>query len=119
MQSFTIFIFLSAALTSALAFPAASGGSTVMSSTARAGAVGCSVSVPTTTGSANETPTANTSHRQIIDVEYQGNTIQITVADECPGCQVDDGIDLTEGVMAALDSNYINDGVIPVVYSFA
>jgi hypothetical protein len=49
----------------------------------------------------------------------QGRTIQVTVQDLCPGCQGANGIDLSEGAMAALDSNYINDGVISVVWSFA
>jgi len=49
----------------------------------------------------------------------QGNTIQVTVQDLCPGCQGEDGIDLTEGAIAALDSNYENDGVIAVNWSFA
>ncbi|KAJ7095643.1 RlpA-like double-psi beta-barrel-protein domain-containing protein-containing protein, partial [Mycena epipterygia] len=50
---------------------------------------------------------------------YQGNTIQVTVEDLCPGCQGEDGIDLAEGAMAALDSNYVNDGEITVNWSFA
>ncbi|KAF7343507.1 hypothetical protein MSAN_01971000 [Mycena sanguinolenta] len=49
----------------------------------------------------------------------QSNTIQVTVQDLCPGCQGANGIDLAEGAMAALDSNYKNDGVISVVWSFA
>ncbi|KAJ6484723.1 RlpA-like double-psi beta-barrel-protein domain-containing protein-containing protein [Mycena sanguinolenta] len=55
---------------------------------------------------------------QTVNVQYQDNTIQVTVQDLCPGCQ-GDNIDLSEGAMAALDPNYINDGVIPVVWSFA
>ncbi|KAF7372502.1 hypothetical protein MVEN_00112100 [Mycena venus] len=43
----------------------------------------------------------------------------VSVQDLCPGCQGANGIDLSEGAMAALDSNYINDGVISVVWSFA
>ncbi|KAF7343561.1 hypothetical protein MSAN_01976600 [Mycena sanguinolenta] len=53
------------------------------------------------------------------NVQYQGNAIQVTVQDLCPGCQGANGIDLAEGAMAALDSNYINDGVISAVWSFA
>ena len=49
----------------------------------------------------------------------QSTTIQVTVQDLCPGCQGANGIDLSEGAMAALDPNYINDGVISVVWSFA
>ncbi|KAF7343511.1 hypothetical protein MSAN_01971400 [Mycena sanguinolenta] len=56
---------------------------------------------------------------QTVNVQYQGNTVQVTVQDLCPGCQGSNGIDLSEGAMAALDSNYINDGVISVVWSFA
>ncbi|KAF7343533.1 hypothetical protein MSAN_01973800 [Mycena sanguinolenta] len=56
---------------------------------------------------------------QTVNVQYQGNTVQVTVQDLCPGCQGANGIDLSEGAMAALDSNYINDGVISVVWSFA
>jgi hypothetical protein len=49
----------------------------------------------------------------------QGRTIQVSVQDLCPGCQGSNGIDFSEGVMTAPDSNYINDGVISVVWSFA
>ncbi|KAJ7323587.1 hypothetical protein DFH08DRAFT_711768 [Mycena albidolilacea] len=38
--------------------------------------------------------------------------------DLCPGCPGANGIDLSEGAMAALDPNYINDGAISVVWSF-
>ncbi|KAJ6484742.1 RlpA-like double-psi beta-barrel-protein domain-containing protein-containing protein [Mycena sanguinolenta] len=60
---------------------------------------------------------------QTVNVQFppapdQGNTVQVTVQDLCPGCQ-GNNIDLSEGAMAALDPNYINDGVIPVVWSFA
>ncbi|KAJ7312742.1 RlpA-like double-psi beta-barrel-protein domain-containing protein-containing protein [Mycena albidolilacea] len=53
-----------------------------------------------------------------ITVQYQSQSIVVTVRDLCPGCQGANGIDLTEGAMAALDSNYINDGVINVVWWF-
>ncbi|KAJ6484825.1 Non-catalytic module family EXPN protein [Mycena sanguinolenta] len=56
---------------------------------------------------------------QTVNVQYQGNTVQVTVQDLCPGCQGANGIDLSEGAMAALDPNYKNDGVISVVWSFA
>ncbi|KAJ7265647.1 hypothetical protein C8J57DRAFT_1511411 [Mycena rebaudengoi] len=49
----------------------------------------------------------------------QGRTIQVSVQDLCPVCQGTYGIELSDGAMAALDSNYINDGVISVVWSFA
>ncbi|KAJ7089020.1 RlpA-like double-psi beta-barrel-protein domain-containing protein-containing protein, partial [Mycena crocata] len=55
---------------------------------------------------------------QTINVEYNGRSISLTVADRCPGCQGDNGIDLSEGAMAALDGNYLNDGVINVNWSF-
>ncbi|KAJ7058346.1 hypothetical protein C8F01DRAFT_990529, partial [Mycena amicta] len=48
----------------------------------------------------------------------QGKSVQVVVQDLCPGCQGADGIDLSEGVMAALDANYIFDGVIEVVWGF-
>ncbi|KAJ6450360.1 RlpA-like double-psi beta-barrel-protein domain-containing protein-containing protein [Mycena sanguinolenta] len=56
---------------------------------------------------------------QTISVSYQGRTIRVVVQDLCPGCQGANGIDLAEGPMAAIDPNFINDGVIPVVWSFA
>ncbi|KAF7343589.1 hypothetical protein MSAN_01979400 [Mycena sanguinolenta] len=58
---------------------------------------------------------------QTIDVQYQGTSIQVTVQDLCEGCAARgaNGLDLAQGAMAALDSNYVNDGVIPVVWSFA
>ncbi|KAJ6596391.1 RlpA-like double-psi beta-barrel-protein domain-containing protein-containing protein, partial [Mycena vulgaris] len=49
---------------------------------------------------------------QTLNVQYHGRTIQVSVQDFCPGCQGANGLDLSEGAMAALDSNYINDGVI-------
>ncbi|KAJ7757619.1 RlpA-like double-psi beta-barrel-protein domain-containing protein-containing protein [Mycena metata] len=51
-------------------------------------------------------------------VQYQGRSITLSVQDLCPGCQGDNGIDLTEGAMAAIDPNYVNDGHINVVWSF-
>ncbi|KAJ6452682.1 RlpA-like double-psi beta-barrel-protein domain-containing protein-containing protein [Mycena vitilis] len=47
-----------------------------------------------------------------------GKSIVVTVQDLCPGCQGTNGIDLSESAMAALDSNYIFDGVITVNWSF-
>jgi hypothetical protein len=49
----------------------------------------------------------------------QGQSIQVIVEDLCPGCQGANGIDLSEGAIAALDLNYPNDGVISVVWCFA
>ncbi|KAF7350861.1 hypothetical protein MSAN_01648200 [Mycena sanguinolenta] len=49
----------------------------------------------------------------------KSKTIQVTVQDLYPGCQGANGIDLSEGAMAALDSTHIKDGVISVVWSFA
>ncbi|KAF7338876.1 hypothetical protein MSAN_02210800 [Mycena sanguinolenta] len=49
----------------------------------------------------------------------KGKTIKVVAQDLCPGCQGANGIDLSEGAIAALDSNYKNDGVISVVWSFA
>ncbi|KAJ7620033.1 hypothetical protein B0H17DRAFT_964802, partial [Mycena rosella] len=45
--------------------------------------------------------------------------IQVTIQELCPGCLGADGIDLSEGTMSALHSNYINDEVIQVVWFFA
>ncbi|KAF7343612.1 hypothetical protein MSAN_01981700 [Mycena sanguinolenta] len=56
---------------------------------------------------------------QMLNVQYQGYTIRVTVQDLCPGCQGVNGISLSEGAMAALDSNYINDEMISVVWYFA
>ncbi|KAF7313091.1 hypothetical protein MKEN_00994900 [Mycena kentingensis (nom. inval.)] len=54
-----------------------------------------------------------------VNVQYKGKTIQVVAQDRCPGCQGANGIDLSEGAMAALDPNYIFDGVINVVWGFA
>ncbi|KAF7343540.1 hypothetical protein MSAN_01974500 [Mycena sanguinolenta] len=58
---------------------------------------------------------------QTVDVQYQGTSIQVTVQDLCEGCasRGANGLDLSQGAMAALDPNYVNDGVISVVWSFA
>ncbi|KAJ7628156.1 RlpA-like double-psi beta-barrel-protein domain-containing protein-containing protein, partial [Mycena polygramma] len=55
---------------------------------------------------------------QTLTVSYQGKSIVVTVQDLCPGCQGTNGIDLSESAMAALDANYIFDGVITVDWSF-
>lgn len=47
-----------------------------------------------------------------------GQSITVTVADLCPDCQGDNGIDLSEAAMALLDSNYVQDGVITVNWAF-
>ncbi|KAF7343624.1 hypothetical protein MSAN_01983000 [Mycena sanguinolenta] len=46
----------------------------------------------------------------------QGKSIPVTVEDLCKGCAARgaNGLDLSQGAMAALDSNYVNDGVISV-----
>ncbi|KAJ7509098.1 Non-catalytic module family EXPN protein [Mycena galericulata] len=54
-----------------------------------------------------------------VTVNYNGASIQVTVKNLCPGCQGSDGIDLSEGAMAALDPNYINDGEITVTWSIS
>ncbi|KAF7343614.1 hypothetical protein MSAN_01982000 [Mycena sanguinolenta] len=58
---------------------------------------------------------------QTINVQYQGKSIQVTVEDLCEGCAARgaNGLDLSQGAMAALDSNYVNDGIITVTWSFA
>ncbi|KAF7319626.1 hypothetical protein HMN09_00303000 [Mycena chlorophos] len=55
---------------------------------------------------------------EAVSVTYQGTTIQVTALDLCPGCQGPDGIDLVVAPMAALDPNYVNDGVITVTWGF-
>ncbi|KAF7361007.1 hypothetical protein MSAN_01130900 [Mycena sanguinolenta] len=50
-------------------------------------------------------------------VTYGSTTIQVTVADLCPGCQGANGIDLTQGAMAAMDPNWYNNGVDSVTWS--
>ncbi|KAF7372843.1 hypothetical protein MSAN_00490300 [Mycena sanguinolenta] len=50
-------------------------------------------------------------------VTYGTKTISVVIKDLCPGCQGANGIDLTEGAMAALDSNYIQHGVDNVQWS--
>ncbi|KAF7305677.1 hypothetical protein HMN09_00821400 [Mycena chlorophos] len=54
---------------------------------------------------------------ETVSVQYKSTTIQVKVEDLCPGCQGTNGIDLSSGAMAALDPNYINDGVISVVWT--
>ncbi|KAJ6460230.1 RlpA-like double-psi beta-barrel-protein domain-containing protein-containing protein [Mycena sanguinolenta] len=55
---------------------------------------------------------------QTVTVQYGGKSVQVVVQDLCPGCQGDNGIDLTEPAMQALDANYIFDGKISVVWNF-
>ncbi|KAJ6479591.1 hypothetical protein C8R45DRAFT_1216172 [Mycena sanguinolenta] len=50
-------------------------------------------------------------------VTYGSTTIQVTVADLCPGCQGANGIDLTQGAMAAMDPDFFDHGVDSVVWS--
>ncbi|KAJ7364651.1 RlpA-like double-psi beta-barrel-protein domain-containing protein-containing protein, partial [Mycena albidolilacea] len=56
---------------------------------------------------------------QQITVTFGGTTICAIVADECPGCQVPNGIDLTQGAMATLDPNWFAHGVDTVQWGFA
>ncbi|KAF8184382.1 RlpA-like double-psi beta-barrel-protein domain-containing protein-containing protein, partial [Mycena galopus ATCC 62051] len=53
-----------------------------------------------------------------VNVKYQDGSIQVVVQNLCPDCYGGNGIDLSEGAMAVLDSNYVNNVVIPVVWSF-
>ncbi|KAF7324428.1 hypothetical protein MVEN_02643400 [Mycena venus] len=49
-----------------------------------------------------------------------GASISVTVADLCPGCVGLHGansIDLSQGAMAALDSNFVNDGITTVQWT--
>ncbi|KAJ6507683.1 Non-catalytic module family EXPN protein [Mycena vitilis] len=56
---------------------------------------------------------------QTMTVTFNGASVQVTVADLCPGCQGDNGIDLTPAAIAAIDPNYINNGVDSVTWSIA
>ncbi|KAJ7662870.1 hypothetical protein B0H17DRAFT_1211858 [Mycena rosella] len=47
-----------------------------------------------------------------------GYTVHVEFTDLCPGCQGDNGIDLSEGAMAALDEDYVDDEVITVKWAF-
>ncbi|KAJ6490118.1 hypothetical protein C8R45DRAFT_1139221 [Mycena sanguinolenta] len=51
-------------------------------------------------------------------VTVQCRSVQVVVQDLCPGCQGDHGIDLTEPAMNTLDTNYVFDGHINVVWNF-
>ncbi|KAF8147951.1 RlpA-like double-psi beta-barrel-protein domain-containing protein-containing protein, partial [Mycena galopus ATCC 62051] len=50
-------------------------------------------------------------------VTYGSKTISVVIEDLCPGCQGTNGIDLTEGAMAAMDSNYYQHGVDTVQWT--
>ncbi|KAJ7679215.1 Non-catalytic module family EXPN protein [Mycena polygramma] len=56
---------------------------------------------------------------QTLTVTLNGVSIQVTVADLCPGCQGDNGIDLTPAAMGGIDPNYVNNGVDNVTWSIA
>ncbi|KAJ7159001.1 RlpA-like double-psi beta-barrel-protein domain-containing protein-containing protein, partial [Mycena crocata] len=53
-----------------------------------------------------------------VKVDYQGRSVNVVVADLCPGCQGDNGIDLTVPAMSQIDANYVFDGVISVNWAF-
>ncbi|KAF7358651.1 Non-Catalytic module family EXPN protein [Mycena sanguinolenta] len=55
---------------------------------------------------------------QTVTVQYAGKSVQVVVQDLCPQCQGDHGIDLTEPAMNTLDTNYVFDGHINVVWNF-
>ncbi|KAJ7795871.1 RlpA-like double-psi beta-barrel-protein domain-containing protein-containing protein, partial [Mycena olivaceomarginata] len=51
---------------------------------------------------------------------HNGVTISVIVADRCPGCNSGHGaysIDLVEGAMAALDSDYLTHGIDTVQWT--
>jgi hypothetical protein len=51
-----------------------------------------------------------------------GGSISVTVADLCPGCvglHGSNSIDLSQGAMAALDSNWFNDGITTVQWTLS
>ncbi|KAJ6461191.1 RlpA-like double-psi beta-barrel-protein domain-containing protein-containing protein [Mycena vitilis] len=64
---------------------------------------------------------ANGAHcGESVTVNYNGKSISVTVADRCAGCNDlhgADSIDLAEGAIAALDPNYVNDGLINVQWT--
>ncbi|KAF8184383.1 hypothetical protein K438DRAFT_1598523 [Mycena galopus ATCC 62051] len=53
------------------------------------------------------------------DGSHCRQTVIVVVQDLCDDCEGDNEIALSEGAMAALDSNYIDDGAISVLWSFA
>ncbi|KAF7326989.1 hypothetical protein MSAN_02492700 [Mycena sanguinolenta] len=55
---------------------------------------------------------------QTVTVQYNGKSVSVVVQDLCPGCQGDHGIDLTEPAMNTIDTNYVFDGHINVVWNF-
>ncbi|KAJ7803866.1 RlpA-like double-psi beta-barrel-protein domain-containing protein-containing protein, partial [Mycena leptocephala] len=57
---------------------------------------------------------------QTMTVQRNGASISVTVADLCPGCVGLHGansIDLSQGAMAAIDSNFFNDGITTVTWT--
>ncbi|KAF7358565.1 Riboflavin-aldehyde forming enzyme [Mycena sanguinolenta] len=52
---------------------------------------------------------------QHLNVNYNGNNIDVTIGDLCPGCATDQ-IDLSSGAFSALAP--LDVGVIPVVWNF-
>nr|GAT51218.1 non-Catalytic module family EXPN protein [Mycena chlorophos] len=55
---------------------------------------------------------------ETVSVTYGTVTVDVVVADLCPGCQGTYGIDLTEPPMSQLDAAYVFDGHINVVWGF-
>ncbi|RPD65951.1 hypothetical protein L226DRAFT_566440 [Lentinus tigrinus ALCF2SS1-7] len=51
-----------------------------------------------------------------ISITYNGKTVGATIMDECPGCPSDGGLDLSEGLFAALAP--LDDGVIYASWHF-
>ncbi|KAJ7859435.1 RlpA-like double-psi beta-barrel-protein domain-containing protein-containing protein [Mycena leptocephala] len=59
---------------------------------------------------------------KIMTVQRNGGSISVTVADLCPGCvglHGSNSIDLSQGAMAALDSNWFNDGITTVQWTLS
>jgi len=48
--------------------------------------------------------------------QANGNTVTVTVADDCPTCQNENSIDLSVAAFQALDNLSVGD--IPIVWSF-
>ncbi|KAN0077080.1 RlpA-like double-psi beta-barrel-containing domain containing protein, partial [Tylopilus felleus] len=47
-----------------------------------------------------------------------GQSITVTVADECPTCDNSNSIDLSVGAFSALSGNDLSEGVVDIVWSF-
>jgi hypothetical protein len=54
-----------------------------------------------------------------VQINYaQGNTITVTVADECPTCDNANSIDLSKGAFGQLTNQGLNLGQVPISWDF-